>query len=138
MTERHVFSAQNLSVSSSPRQISLEGLAAILDISPDALLLVNEAGMIVAANSLAAEFFGYAEQALHHLPLETLLPSRFRQVHRSHLQHYFADPHTRPMGVGLQLFGLRHDGSEFPIDISLRPLLLDGALHTLAAVRDIT
>src|SRR5581483_3788188 len=112
--------------------------AALLESSPDALLLVDQAGTIVAANDLAATCFGYTESALPGLLLEKLLPPRFRQSHRQHLQRYFADPHTRPMGVNLQLFGLRKDGSEFPVDISLRPLLLTGALHTLAAIRDIS
>lgn len=138
MTEEHTVSPRPSSLSSPVRQISSEGLAATFDISPDALLLINEAGVIVTVNSLAAECFDYTEQALQGLPLENLLPLRFRHVHRSHTQHYFANPHTRLMGAGLQLFGLRRDGSEFPVDISLRPLLLDGTLHALASVRDIT
>lgn len=99
MTRRQSDPAKSPSPSSSPRPISSEGLTALLESSPDALLLVNQAGAIVAANDLAATCFGYTESALPGLLLERLLPPRFRQSHRQHLQRYFADPHTRPMGV---------------------------------------
>jgi PAS domain S-box len=110
----------------------------MLDLSPDALVLVNQEGHIVRTNEQAAALFGYPEQVFLEFPLERLLPLRFRQIHTTHRTRYFATPRTRPMGVGLPLFGLRKDGSEFPVDISLQPLLLDGKIHALAVVRDET
>lgn len=120
------------------QEIASATLREALTISPDALLCVNQAGTIVQVNAQAAQLFGYPEAHLRGMPLEELMPFRFRERHEGYRQQYAEAPRTRPMGVGLQLFGLRQDRSEFPVDISLRPLLIDGALHTLAAVRDIT
>src|SRR5579883_3174953 len=117
---------------------SLGELTQLLTISPDALLIVNAAGTIVTTNEQVEMLFGYTRAQLRGLPLEKLLPLRFREKHAAYRQHYFAAPRTRPMGAGLQLFGQRADGSEFPVDISLRPLSLDGTLHVLGAIRDTT
>ncbi len=119
-------------------QISSSNVRALLDISPDALVIVNQAGTIVMVNGQTEAVFGYARSELLGQQLELLLPQRFRKIHTTHREHYFAAPHTRPMGVGLQLFGRRKDGTEVPVDISLSPLLLDDALHVLSAIRDIT
>ncbi len=120
-------------------QISSPGdLSQLLNISPDALIIVNLAGSIVLANEQTAMLFGYAQQDLHGRSLEILLPQRFRGMHTTHRQHYFAAPRTRLMGAGLQLFGLCKDGTEFPVDISLRSLLLNDVPHALAAIRDVT
>jgi PAS domain S-box-containing protein len=118
--------------------ISSTGLDQFLDLSPDALIVVDEAGTIVKANELAATSFGYRREALQQMPLEALLPARFRSLHVIHRQRYAATPRTRPMGQSLQLVALRQDGTEFPVDISLRPVLLDGTLHVTGAIRDIT
>jgi len=119
-------------------QISSSNLRAFLDISPDALVIVNQAGTIVMVNGQTEAVFSYPREELLGQQLELLLPQRFRKIHTTHREHYFAAPHTRPMGVGLQLFGRRKDGTEVPVDISLSPLLLDDALHVLSAIRDIT
>jgi PAS domain S-box-containing protein len=119
-------------------QISSPNLRAFLDISPDALVIVSQAGTIVMVNGQTEAIFGYARSELLGQQLELLLPQRFRKIHTTHREHYFAAPHTRPMGVGLQLFGRRKDGTEVPVDISLSPLLLDDTLHVLSAIRDIT
>src|SRR6202022_6114 len=71
-------------------------------------------------------------------PLEVLLPERFHTKHVAHRRTYETTPLRRPMGVGLDLAGRRKDGSEFPVDISLRPILLDQAFHVIGAIRDIT
>jgi PAS domain S-box-containing protein len=123
---------------SSPIQLSSSNLGAFLEISPDALVLINQAGSIVMVNQQAEALFGYPRSQLLDQPLEQLLPERFRDAHREHRARYFSAPRTRPMETGLPLFGLRQDGTEFPLDISLRPLLIDEALCVIAAVRDMS
>jgi PAS domain S-box-containing protein len=110
----------------------------LLALSPDALVVVDQAGTITQVNAQALALFGYGEEELIGRPLETLIPGRFHEIHVSHRERYMATPHTRPMGVNLELFGRRRDGSEFPVDISLRPVLVDECLHVISAVRDVT
>lgn len=117
---------------------SSSDLTQLLDISPDALLIVSPAGIIVMANEQMETLFGYTRSELQGQSLEILLPQRFRGAHIIHREHYFSVPRTRPMGAGLQLFGRRKDGTEFPVDISLRPLLFDKVVHVLGAIRDVT
>ena len=121
-----------------PMHISSTSLQQFLDISPDALLIVNRAGVIVLVNGQSEANFGYARSELLGQPLELLLPQRFHKAHITHRERYFASPRTRPMGAGLQLVARRKDGTEFPVEISLSPLLLDDALHTIGAIRDMT
>lgn len=109
-----------------------------LDIAPDALVLADRAGYIARVNSQAEALFGYAHYELEGHTLEVLLPERFRAVHLLHREHFAASPRTRPMGASLELYGKRKDGSEFPTDISLRPLLFDGILYVLGAIRDLS
>ena len=117
---------------------SWSNLLTLMDVIPDALVLVDSDGSIKRVNSQTEELFGYTSVELEGLPLEVLLPERYRAVHMLDREMYNTLPTTRPMGAGLELYGLRKDGSEFPVDISLSPLLFDGALHVLGAVRDIT
>ena len=113
-------------------------IATLLEFSPDALILVDSQGSMVLVNQLAASLFGYHPEELVSHPLEMLLPRRFHTAHRAHRAHYATAPSSRPMGVGLDLVGLRKDGSEFPVDISLRPVHLSQAIHVLAAIRDVS
>jgi PAS domain S-box-containing protein len=137
------FSDRSLPVSEGPH-VTFEGkgswvkLLLLLEVSPDALVMVNEAGGIVSVNSQAQVLFGYSYSELEGMALEMLLPERFRTTHVLHREQYATSPRTRPMGVGLELYGVRKDGSEFPVDISLSPLLFDGTLHVLAAIHDLT
>ncbi len=117
---------------------SWENILTLLEISPDALVLIDAGGRIMSANSQAEEMFGYACSELKGEALEILLPERFHAVHMHHREHYASAPRTRPMGTGLELYGRRKDGSEFAVDVSLSPLLFDGVLYMLGAVRDIT
>ncbi len=121
-----------------PVQITSTSLHQFFDISPDALVIVNQAGTIVMINKQAEILLGYSHEESVGQQLEILLPQRFRQAHIDHRKHYFAAPITRQMGAGLQLSGRRRDGTEFPVDISLRPLLLDGVPHAVGAIRDVT
>lgn len=124
--------------------ISLSGgdswhhLLLFLEISPDALVLIDAAGRIEAVNSQAAALFGYLRAELEGEPLERLLPERFHEAHHLHRERFATAPRSRPMGAGLALFGRRHDGSEFPVDISLSPFFVASTLHVLAAIRDMT
>src|SRR6266567_2728280 len=124
--------------SSVPLSISSANIHPFLDISPDALVIVDRNGNIVLVNGQTEAVFGYARSELLGQPLELLLPQRFHTAHASHRERYFSAPRTRPMGIGLNLVGRRKDGTEFPVEISLNPLLLDGALHALGAVRDVS
>jgi PAS domain S-box-containing protein len=118
--------------------VTRKGLAVFLDLAPDALIVVDSAGMIVLVNTQVETLFGYAQDELVNLPLEILLPERFRVAHAAQRTQYMHTAHPRPMGVGLNLIGQRKDGSQFPVDISLRPILIEQTLHVIAAIRDMT
>ena len=109
-----------------------------LDFSPDAALVVDPAGIIVFLNGPAASLFGYALDELLHQPLEALLPQYLHSAHIKQRVHYMRAPHARPMGTGLNLLGQRKDGNTFPVDISLRPFLLEQTPHVLGTIRDMT
>jgi PAS domain S-box-containing protein len=126
------------SPSSAPLRVTSTDLIQQLDISPDALLVVDQAGTIVMANEQAAALFDYSREELQQQPLEMLLPGRLRTVHTAHREHFFTAPRTRSMGAGLQLFGLRKDGTEIPVDISLRPVLLKNEPLAIGAIRDMS
>ncbi|HKW20606.1 MAG TPA: PAS domain-containing sensor histidine kinase [Ktedonobacterales bacterium] len=117
---------------------SLATLTRLLDLSPDAVVVIDERGIIILANPQASALFGYTPDQLIDHPLELLLPERLRAGHIRHRTGYLAAPHSRPMGVGLELEGRRKDGVEFPVDISLRPCLIKGQLHVMAAIRDVS
>ncbi len=106
--------------------------------SPDAIILVNQAGRIVRVNAQIDALFGYTRNELEGQSVETLMPERYRMHHGRDLANYFAAPRTRAMGAGLELFARRKDGSEFPVDIMLSPLKTEEGDHALAVIRDIT
>jgi PAS domain S-box-containing protein len=113
-------------------------LKQLVDLSPDALLVIDDQGVVTHANAALAQLFGYALEQVLSQPLELLLPERIRSAHVLHRSAYLAAPHTRPMGVGLDLVGRRADGAEFPVDISLRPCTVKGQLSIIAAIRDVS
>jgi PAS domain S-box-containing protein len=111
--------------------------AAFLEAVPDAIVGVDQKGSIVVVNTRADQLFGYARGALIGQEVELLVPTSVRD----HLQHrisYVRDLVARPVGVGMELAGRREDGTEFPAEIALAPLRIEGRLLVLAAVRDIT
>ena len=110
----------------------------LFEFSPDAVLVADSVGSIVLANAQAERLFAYDRQELVGQPIEILVPERFRSIHPKHRSRYAALPHTRPMGAGLELHARRKDGGEFPVDIMLSPLILEGTPFTMAVIRDVT
>jgi PAS domain S-box-containing protein len=115
----------------------LRSQTALLELAPDAIVGISGAGLIVLVNAQVEALFGYEREELLGEPVETLVPERF-DAHASHRVRYFADPRTRPMGAGLQLFGRRRDGSEFPAEISLSSIETEDGVLAIAAVRDVS
>jgi len=111
---------------------------ALLESAPDALVMVDGRGRITQVNAQVERIFGYGREELLGQPLEILIPERFRGRHPDHRALYGSDPRARPMGVGLELFAVARDGTEFPVDISLSPLMTEEGLIVMAAVRDIS
>jgi len=110
----------------------------ILDLMPDAVIVSDGDGVIQYVNRMTETLFGYERAELVGQQIEVLIPSRFRTGHRSHREAYFEAPRVRPMGVRLPLTGLRKNGTEIPVEISLAPFTANAAMYAVAAVRDVT
>jgi PAS domain S-box-containing protein len=122
-----------------PLDASVPELARMaLDAAPTGMLMVDEQGIIVLVNRHVESLFGYARAELVGQPVETLIPARFRAGHPGFRAAFARDPHTRPMGAGRDLFGLRKDGHEVPIEIGLNPLELPEGSFVLSSVVDIS
>jgi PAS domain S-box-containing protein len=101
-------------------------------------LVANQNGRIVRVNAQVEQMFGYIRDELIGEPIEALIPERTKLQHALHRSVYLAEPHARPMGAGLELYGKRKDGSEFPVDIMLSPMEAEGGCIIIAVIRDIT
>jgi len=110
----------------------------LFEFAPAAILVVNHEGRIIRVNKQTERLFGYSRSELLHTPLEILLPERFREIHKEHRRKYLAEPHVRPMGRELELYGRRKDSSEFHVDIALGPLQIEQDVFVLAVIRDFT
>src|SRR6185503_4789412 len=98
----------------------------LLECAPDAMVIVNQAGMIVLVNAQTESMFGYSREELLGQPIETLVPARFRGHHPAQRDGYVAAPRVRALGTQVDLFALRKNGEEFPVEISLNSLQAEG------------
>jgi len=110
----------------------------VFERAPDGVLIVGAGGRIEEANPVAHQMFGYDEGELVGLGVDALVPDRVRPHHAVHRERYHADPHPRPMGIGMELSGRRKNGSEVPVEISLSPVGDQGEGRLIAIVRDVS
>jgi PAS domain S-box-containing protein len=110
----------------------------LLRYSPDAVIVTDSRGRILQTNDQTERLFGYTQEELCGQPVEVLIPERFRNAHPDHRDKFIADPQTRPMGVGLELYGLRKNGSEFPVDVMLSSVRTPEGIVVLSVIRDLS
>jgi PAS domain S-box-containing protein len=110
----------------------------LLELAPDAIVLVDQDGRIGLVNSQVETMFGYRREELIGQPVERLIPERYRGGHAAHRADYHREPRTRPMGSGLELFARRKDGYEVPVEISLSPSSTEDGAFVITIIRDVT
>ena len=120
------------------RKRAEEKFRGLLESAPDAMVVVDQHGLIQLVNSRTENLFGYDRAELVGQPVEIMVPKRFRKKHARHRDGYYGEHPARPMGMGLDLYGLRKNGTEFPVEISLSPLETEDGLLVSAAIRDVT
>lgn len=120
------------------RKRASEQFRLAIEAAPNGMLMVDENGMIVLVNAQIEKLFGYSRDELVGSSVDRLLPERLRQGHAGFRRGFVGDPHSRPMGAGRELFGLRKDGREVPLEIGLSPLKTEKGLLVLASIVDIT
>ncbi|MBI3252738.1 MAG: PAS domain S-box protein [Candidatus Omnitrophica bacterium] len=110
----------------------------VVESAPNAMVMIDQTGRVVLVSAQTEKLFGYSRQELIGKPIEMLVPGRFRPQHPGYRDDFFAKPQIRPMGAGRDLYGLRKDGTEVPIEIGLNPIKTEEGAFVLAAVVDIT
>jgi PAS domain S-box-containing protein len=121
-----------------PLTLGIEQIRAIAEAMPAAIVVVDAAGVIQAGNAVLARLFGYGQQELVGRAIETLVPERFQAPHPQLRQGYCAAPTQRPMGGNRELFARRKDGTEFPVEIGLNPIITDSGTMILGAIVDLS
>jgi len=120
------------------RKAAEEKFCSLLRAAPDATVIVDSVGKIVLTNVQAEKLFGYTAEELKEVPVELLMPERYRVSHGALRQGYQLKSHSRPMGGDIDLYGLHKDGTEFPIEISLSPIVTKEGALVASAIRDIS
>jgi PAS domain S-box-containing protein len=122
----------------SARRRDEERFRRVVESAPNAIVMVNSAGLIEMVNAQTEQLFGYERRELLGKPVEMLMPEHFRYRHPELRQTFLTDPQSRPMGVGRDLFAVRKDGTEFPVEIGLNPIETDEGLMVLSSIADIS
>ena len=110
----------------------------LVDAAPDAMMVVNQAWEVVVANTQAEKLFGYRREQLIGKSVESLISPRFRERHAQDRENFFGDAHVQPIGTWLELFALRSDGAEIPVEINLSPLTTESGTFVISSIRDAT
>lgn len=119
-------------------KVQMDVFRDVVEAAPTAIIVTDSDGKIVLLNKQAETYFGYARGELLGEAIELLIPARFQPQHLGHRADFWLKPSSRPMGIGRKLYGLRKDGSEFPVEIGLNPLETAGGTLVLAAVVDVS
>ncbi len=119
-------------------QLSEQRYRLLSEASPMGILLTGELGRVIDANTQALRMFGYERGELIGEPIEMLLPERLRRSHQEHRSGYARKPHERPMGIGKELIARRKDGTEFPVEVGLEPLVTKEGVLISSTIVDIT
>lgn len=138
MRAKHGSAKLQREIASVPPMLSSELVRSVLESAPDAMIIIDGAGSILFANHQLTTLFGYSKEEVLGKSVEVLMPEHFRVRHTGHRQRFAESLRLRPMGIGLDLFARRKDGSEFPVEISLSPIDDRNSMLVAAAIRDVT
>lgn len=137
-SQRKIIGASTIARDITERKRADEMFRLVVESAPNALIMTGPEGKITLVNSQAEKLFGYSRNELLGQTIEMLIPERIRSKHVSYRSQFFAEPATRAMGAGRDLFGLRKDGTEVPVEIGLNPIKTDEGAFVLASIIDIT
>ena len=119
-------------------KIALDRFRLVVESAPNAMLMVDQAGQILLVNSETEKLFGYLQEALVGQSVDILVPQRFRGEHSRHREAFFDQPTARAIGAGRDLYAVRKDGTEFPVEIGLSPIQTEEGTFILSTIVDIT